>query len=145
MNQISISTTVGQLFWLSLIGYSAAFAGFYGLTQYTQARIAQEESSGVFAAFKASACNHQPACSEFTLTNTFDSTEKRLITQLSMPNQLKKSVDQIKLQQDYSALIAALPWYVIRQFAGKLEINASYNTPSSANKPSKTPTKVHKK
>lgn len=141
MNQMSISTTAGQLFWLSLIGYSIAFAGFFGLTQYTQARIAQEESNGVFAAFKASACNQQPACSEFTLTNTFDSSSKQLITQLSMPYKLKKSVDQIKLQQDYSALIAALPWYVKRQFSGKLEINAAYNMPISADTQTKTVSK----
>lgn len=114
MNQISISTTAGKLFWLSLIFYCAAFAGFYGLTQYTQVRIAEEESNGVFAAFKVSACNHQPICSEFTLTNTFDSSRKQLITQLSMPYKSKKSVDESKLQQDYSALIAALPWYVKR-------------------------------
>lgn len=138
MNQIRISTTVGQLFWLSVIGYIMAFAGFYGLTQYTQARIAEEESTGVFAAFKASACNSPPACSEFTLTNSFDSAHKQLITQLSMPYKSKKSVDEIKLQQDYSALIAALPWYVKRQFAGKLEINAAYNMPLSVDTQNKT-------
>ena len=145
MNQVSVSTTAGKLFWLSIIGYSAAFAGFYGLTQYAQARISLEESSGVFAAFKDSACNHQPLCSDFTLSNTFDATQKKLITQLTMPYKQKQSIDQVKLQQDYSALIAALPWFVRRQFAGMLEINASYNTPSSANTPSKTPTKAHKK
>ena len=145
MSQVSISTTTGKLFWLSLIGYSAAFAGFYVLTQYTQARIAREESSGVFAVFKQRACNHQSTCSDFILTNGFDSTQKKLITKLELPYKQKQSVDQVKLQQDYSALIDALPWVVKRQFAGKLEINASYSTPSSANTSSKTPTKVHKK
>lgn len=145
MYQVSVSTTAWKLFWLSIVVYSAAFAGFYGLTQYTQARIAIEESSGVFAAFKDSACNHQPSCSDFTLSNAFDATQKKLITQLTMPYKQKQSIDQVKLQQDYSALIAALPWFVRRQFAGMLEINASYNTPSKANTPSKTPTKAYKK
>ena len=145
MNQVSVSTTAGKLFWLSLIGYSAAFAGFYGLTQYAQARIALEESSGVFAAFKDSACNHQPSCSDFTLSNTFDGAQKKLITQLTMPYKQKQSIDQVKLQQDYSAIIAALPWVVRRQFSGTLEINASNNTPAMASTPSKTLTKSHKK
>ena len=145
MNQVSVSTTAGKLFWLSIIGYSAAFAGFYGLTQYTQARIALEESSGVFATFKDSACIHQPLCSDFTLSNTFDGVQKKLITQLTMPYKQKQSIDQVKLQQDYCALIAALPWFVKRQFAGTLEIVASNNTPSMTSTPSKTPTKTHKK
>ena len=134
MNQVSLSTTAGKLFWLSIIGYSVAFSGFYGLTQYTQAHIAIEESSGLFAAFKASACNHQPACREFTLTNTFDSTHKQLITQLAMPYKQRKSINQMKLQQDYSVLIAALPWVVKRQFAGKIEINTTYDTPPTTQK-----------
>ena len=145
MNQVSVSTPAGKLFWLSLIGYSAAFAGFYGLTQYAQARIALEESSGAFATFKDSACNHQPSCSDFTLSNTFDATQKKLITQLTMPYKQKQSIDPVKLQQDYSALIAALPWIVRRQFAGTLEINASYSAPSTTSAPSKTLTKTHKK
>lgn len=144
MNQVQLSTTAGKLFWLSIIGYSAAFVGFYGLTQYAQARIAAEESSGVFAAFKMSACNHQPNCGEYILTNKFDSSQNKLITQLLMPYKQKKSIDQVKLQQDYSALIAALPWYVRRQFVGMLEINASYNTPSAADAVSKSPSKKHK-
>lgn len=145
MSQVSISTTAGKLFWLSLIGYSAAFAGFYGLTQYTQARISLEESSGVFAAFKETACNQQPSCSDFTLTNTFDSTRKQLITQLAIPYKQRKSINQVKLQQDYSALIAVLPWHVRRQFSGTLEINSSYNTPSTTNEVSKSSSKKHKK
>lgn len=145
MSQVSISTTAGKLFWLSLIGYSAAFAGFYALTQYTQARIAREESSGVFAAFKQMACNHQPSCSDFTLTNTFESTQNKLITRLEIPYQQKRSIDQVKLHQDFSALIATLPWYVKRQFTGTLEINAAYNTPSTTNAPSKTLKKAHQK
>lgn len=134
MNQVSVSTTAGKLFWLSLIGYSAAFAGFYGLTQYTQGRISLEESSGVFAAFKQTACNHQSSCSDFKLTNTFDATRKQLVTQLAIPYKQRKSIDQMKLQQDYSALIAALPWVVKRQFAGKLEINTTYDTPPTTQK-----------
>ena len=145
MNQVSVSTTAGKLFWLSIIGYCAAFSGFYGLTQYAQTRISLEESSGVFAAFKDSACNHQPWCSDFTLSNTFDATQNKLITQLTMPYKQKQSIDQVKLQQDYCALIAALPWFVKRQFAGTLEIVASNNTPSMTSTPSKTPTKTHKK
>lgn len=145
MNQVRLSTIAGKLFWLSLIGYSAAFAGFYGLTQYTQARISLEESSGVFAAFKDSACNHQPSCSDFTLSNTFDATQNKLITQLTMPYKQEQSIDPVKLQQDYSALIAALPWIVRRQFAGTLEIVASNNTPSTTSTSSKTLTKTHKK
>ena len=145
MSQVSVSSTAGKLFWLSLIGYGAAFAGFYGLTQNTQARISLEESSGVFAAFKQSACNQQSSCGDFTLTNTFDSTRKQLITQLAIPYKQRKSIDQVKLQQDYIALIAALPWYVKRQFSGTLEINASYNTPSTTNEVSKSPSKKHKK
>lgn len=134
MNQVSLSNTAGKLFWLSIIGYSVAFAGFYGLTQYTQARIEREESTGVFAAFKQSACIQPASCSEFMLTNTFDSTHKQLITQLAMPYKQRKSINQLKLQQDYSALIAALPWVVKRQFAGKLEINTTYDTPSTTQK-----------
>ena len=145
MNQVSLSTTAGKLFWLSIIGYSAAFAGFYGLTQHIQARIEREESSGVFAAFKQSACQHQADCSDFTLTNTFDSTRKQLVTKLDLPYQQRKFIDQVKLQQDYSALIAALPWYVRRQFAGTLEISVSYDTPTAADTPSKTTTKARKK
>lgn len=145
MNQVSLSTTAGKLFWLSLIGYSTAFAGFYGLTQYTQARIALEESGGVFAAFKESACSHQASCGDFTLTNTFDSTHKQLITQLALPYKQRKSIDQVKLQQDYSVLIAALPWHVRRQFAGMLEINTSYSVPPATNTPSKSSSKKHKK
>jgi hypothetical protein len=145
MNQVSVSTSAGKLFWISIVGYSAAFAGFYGLTQYAQARISLEESSGVIAAFKDSACNHQPSCSEFTLNNMFDATQKKLITHLTIPYKQKQSIDQVKLQQDYSALIAALPWVVRRQFSGTLEINASNNIPAMASTPSKTLTKSHKK
>lgn len=145
MNQVQLSTTAGKLFWLSIIGYSVAFAGFYGLTQHTQARIAAEESSGVFAAFKMLACNQQPSCSEFILTNSFDPSQKKLISQLTIPYKQKKSIDQVKLQQDYSALLATLPWYIRRQFGGTLEINASYNTPSATDDLSKSPSKKLKK
>ncbi len=144
MNQVSVSTIAGKLFWLSLISYSAAFTGFYGLTQYTQARIAQEESSGVFAAFKASACNEQAVCNETTLTNTFDATRKQLVSQLIVPYKQRNSIDQVKLQKDYSALLATLPWYVKRQFAGTLEISTSYNTPSSADTQNNTNSKKYK-
>ena len=100
-------------------------------------RIAIEESSGVFATFKESACNYDPTCNEFKLTNEFDPAQKKLITKLDIPYKQRRSIDQVKLQHDYSALIDALSWVVKRQFTGTLEVNTSDNTPSSTNMPTK--------
>lgn len=124
MNPLSLSTTAGKLFWCSLLGYCIAFSGFYFLTQYTQNIIEHEEKSGVFAAFKDSVCHHAQYCGAMALSNEFDPTQKRLVTKLDIPYKLKKSIDQVKLQQDYTTLINALPWYVKRQFGDSIEIRA---------------------
>lgn len=122
MHKINLTTTAGKLFWGSLLSYCIAFSGFYFLTQYTQNRIALEEESGVFASFKEASCHHEKYCSEFTLINEFDPVQKKLITRLNMPHKQIKSIDQVRLQQDYTALLESLPWYVKRQFGNTIEI-----------------------
>lgn len=134
MNQVSLSTTAGKLFWISLVAYCIAFGAFYFMTQYAQSRIVFEEEHGVFATFKADACNHASSCTNFILSNEFDTTQKKLITKLDVPYKRNKPINQEKLQQDYTALIGSLPWYVKRQFAGTLQINASYLTPTKTMK-----------
>lgn len=122
MHKINLTTAAGKLFWYSLLMYCIAFSGFYFLTQYTQNRITLEEESGVFALFKEAICHHEKYCSEFTLANEFDPVQKKLITKLNIPHKQIKSIDRASLQQDYSALLESLPWYVKRQFGSTIEI-----------------------
>lgn len=129
MNHVSLTTTAGKFFWGSLLGYCITFSGFFFLTQYTQNRIEIEEKSGVFAAFKEDACHHAPYCSEVILTNEFDPIQKKLITKLDVPYKQKKSIDQARLQQDYTALIVSLPWFIQRQFGNTIEIRPIFVAP----------------
>lgn len=124
MHKINLTTAAGKLFWYSLLGYCVAFSGFCFLTQYTQNRIALEEENGVFASFKEATCHHEKYCSEFTLTNEFDQVQKKLITKLNIPHKQIKSIEQARLQQDYSALLDSLPWHVRRQFGNTIEIRS---------------------
>lgn len=129
MNHVSLTTTAGKFYWGSLFGYCIAFSGFFFLTQYTQNRIEIEEKSGVFAAFKEDACHHEPYCSEVILTNEFDPVQKKLITKLDVPYKQKKSIDQARLQQDYTTLIVSLPWFMQRQFGNTIEIRPIFVAP----------------
>lgn len=122
MHKINSTTTADKLFWGSLLSYCITFSGFYFLTQYTQNRIALEEESGVFATYKEAICRHEKYCSAFTLTNEFDPVQKKLITKLNVSRRQVKSIDQVRLQQDYTALLDSLPWYVKRQFGNTIEI-----------------------
>lgn len=124
MHKINLTTIAGKLFWYSLLSYCIAFSSFYILTQYTQNRIAFEEEGGVFALFKEATCHNEKYCSEFTLTNEFDPAQKKLITKLNMPYRQIKSINQVTLQQDYTALLDSLPWHVRRQFGNTIEIRS---------------------
>lgn len=129
MDQVSLETTAGKLFWGSLLGYCLAFSGFFYLTQYAQTKIEFEEKSGVFAAFKEDACHHAAYCDEVIFTNEFDPLQRKLITKLDVPYKQKKSIDKIRLQQDYTVLIASLPWVIKRQFANTIEVRPIFIEP----------------
>lgn len=133
MNQVSLSTTAGKVFWASLLLYCVTFGGFYFTTQYTLNRINFEEQSGLFLGFKEAICNNGQNCSDIKYENNLVTEKKKYLTFVDVKFKDSKSINMPMLQSNYAEFMSKFPWYIKMQFNSSMEIKTINGKPFKAN------------
>lgn len=131
MNRIGFKRTSEKLFWVSLVIYCLAFAGFYFTTQHTFNRINYEEQSGAFLKFKEVLCQNDKACTDITFRNIQPINSPYYRTHVDVI--AKQGISEQDLQRNYHTFIELLPWYIGMQFDKALVIDQLNNQPYKAN------------
>lgn len=134
MNQVSLSSTAGKLFWASLFAYCVAFSGFYFNTQYTLSRIDYEEQHGVFLGFKGAICGSMGEnCNDIKFVNYLIDSQRKYITYVDIHEKKKQPIDIVLLQRNYHEFMGRLPWYIRMQFGSSMEIKTINGKPFKVN------------
>ena len=133
MNQVSLSTTAGKVFWASLLCYCVAFGGFFFTTQYTLHRIDYEEQHGAFLGFKDAICSGTQNCTDIKFENNLIDDNRKYSTFVDVQFKKNQSENVALLQQNYTEFMRKMPWYVRMQFSSNMEIKSINGKPFKAN------------
>lgn len=115
MNQVSLSTTAGKIFWASLFGYCLAFGAFYFNTQYAIGELESEmRFRSTFNNIGRDACHRMNGCTGFTYLPylVMNNETKKYVVEVSVNIKNTKNIDYDAFQAPLERVRSVFPWYV---------------------------------
>lgn len=118
MNQLSLSTKAGKVYWASLLGYCITFAAFFFNTQFALGKLDDELRSGSLSSIGATACARMKGCLDITYLPylVLNKDTNKYIAQVAIAIKNTKNIDQSILLSLLEEKRASLPWYVNQKF-----------------------------
>lgn len=115
MNQVSLSTTAGKVFWASLIAYCLTFSAFYYNTQYTLGKVDEALSdSGILGQVRTEVCAKMVGCKDIAYSPylIINDETKKYVVEVGINIKHPKDVNEKLLNSLLDAKRTSLPDYV---------------------------------
>lgn len=133
MNEVSLKTKWGMIFWLSMAAYCVAFACLYINTGYVVSNLGKEFTTGTYKELGDTACKQMKGCEKITYFPSLivDKEKNQFIVQAMIQTKNKDKADLVLLNNLADAKRNELPSYLNKRFGGfnLYQINGTYPKP----------------